>query len=819
MFKKMSSPLKAVLCAIVVLAVVGSCVVTAVVTQSNDITHNINSMPQRAQKFYDNGEKEKAFYQMQIYCQERSNDSDAWIKLGDWQMEDGKTDEAVTYYKKAAAISRTKANSADQLTPTITLNTLTDNTAFTITPKVRYTMDMSVTFTGGNLAPEKSFSGKIANNGNLTENSNYQTTDWITINSSKKYISLGGGFNCAIWEFADENKAPLKIINDKSTIRKLGSTTTLPLDNKSYITQEIPKGTSYMRVTYIDSNINNSCTTDDSLVVFYGSVYSGFANTATKTVALPDLKDGQSIRYENGKWTLNENGTSTELDLGTVNATRGTSVSISGKLLGQIVFDSKEKTVTDSKDREYGIRYKLNDGNSLCDRLGDSVGMSFDYTVGDKWVNGTENDFDKAYPWCAIKLCNVSEKKDGGQTVTYEGQKGFALDGSNGNVMVEIPKFYTKREIKNGYEYIWISGERHDGYSLEPAFQGRMGGTFANIYVGAYLSSSDNEKMRSVSNSRPVTNLKVGDIIKQSQAVGFNYGEIDYLTYNAIQKLFLVETATLDSTSLISGACGNYYYSPQDAQRLACAVKDDKSTNSIVLQKSTLTTDRFKVGDTVAILISWDNYSDSTVEQREILKMEDDESSNTCKITFLGTAVTDIIKGKTAITNIARVNGKTDSLKYCTSVEDNGEGKSSFKYRGIENLYGNASTLLDGAYLKDDIFYVRLSSNKILKTELTAPTNEMLSSDYTVIDRLYCIKSMGFDENNPALMLPSAVADDASASNYFGDCWVCGDTAKANLYLTAGGAFSSGKISGLFSMRTSAFDDGLINLGGRLLYR
>ena len=124
MFKKMSTPVKAVLCTVFAASVVGACVTTAVLSDRNDITHSIDSMTDRAKEFYDSGEKEKAYYQLQIYCQERNNDADAWIMLGDWYMKDGTTEEAVKCYKKAAAISKTKTNAVDQLRRTITLSTL-----------------------------------------------------------------------------------------------------------------------------------------------------------------------------------------------------------------------------------------------------------------------------------------------------------------------------------------------------------------------------------------------------------------------------------------------------------------------------------------------------------------------------------------------------------------------------------------------------------------------------------------------------------------------------------------------------------------------
>ena len=89
----------------------------------------------------------------------------------------------------------------------------------------------------------------------------------------------------------------------------------------------------------------------------------------------------------------------------------------------------------------------------------DAKGLHFTYTMGNQPVTPYQNDFDQIYPWSKIRLCAVSFSEDGKRKVLYQGEEGFSRDGKAGQVMVEIPKFYTKREVKNGYDSLWISQE------------------------------------------------------------------------------------------------------------------------------------------------------------------------------------------------------------------------------------------------------------------------------------------------------------------------------------------------------------------------
>ena len=63
----------------------------------------------------------------------------------------------------------------------------------------------------------------------------------------------------------------------------------------------------------------------------------------------------------------------------------------------------------------------------------------------------TRTFFDNQVPWKNIRRCNLS---DAGVVNAYYGDVGYIENGSNGQVMVEITKFYYQTVIlANGYQW------------------------------------------------------------------------------------------------------------------------------------------------------------------------------------------------------------------------------------------------------------------------------------------------------------------------------------------------------------------------------
>jgi len=75
--------------------------------------------------------------------------------------------------------------------------------------------------------------------------------------------------------------------------------------------------------------------------------------------------------------------------------------------------------------------------------------------------------FDSHVVWGNMKRCNLA---DNGTVNDYHGGGSFAYDGTNGQVMVRVPKFWYKSE-KDGTTYRWwISPVAAPGFTVHPAF-------------------------------------------------------------------------------------------------------------------------------------------------------------------------------------------------------------------------------------------------------------------------------------------------------------------------------------------------------------
>jgi hypothetical protein len=98
----------------------------------------------------------------------------------------------------------------------------------------------------------------------------------------------------------------------------------------------------------------------------------------------------------------------------------------------------------------------------------------------------TRGMFDYHVIWGNIQRCNLS---DGGTVNAYYGDSDFASDGSNGQVMVEIPKFYYKSATEGTTYRWWISPVARTGFATHPAFISD-GVTYDHIYVGAFHGSA-----------------------------------------------------------------------------------------------------------------------------------------------------------------------------------------------------------------------------------------------------------------------------------------------------------------------------------------
>lgn len=181
--------------------------------------------------------------------------------------------------------------------------------------------------------------------------------------------------------------------------------------------------------------------------------------------------------------------------------------------------------------------------------------------------------FNNLLPWVGMRRCNLS---DAGVVTAYYGDVNYKEDGSNGQVMVEIPKFYYRTEKLPDKKYRWfISPTANPGFKVHPtfvrngvvkdkiyfsAFEGSLYDVSATAYLladeqVADFTATTGDKLSSIANAKPASGLTQDLTIVKSRILannrGAGWGQQDFMATSAVQMLLLVEYATLHSQNAI----------------------------------------------------------------------------------------------------------------------------------------------------------------------------------------------------------------------------------------------------------------------------
>ena len=233
------------------------------------------------------------------------------------------------------------------------------------------------------------------------------------------------------------------------------------------------------------------------------------------------------------------------------------------------------------------------------------------------------------------------------------------LTGADGQVMVEIPKFYIKKE-KKGTIYTWtISDLELPGFALHPAFL-KDNTVVDNRYYGAYdaclydvsasqyisglnldnvdsLIDINNDILSSVSGIYPIVGITRAQARSLASKRGAGWRQLDFWLVQAIQILYLVEYQSFYSQNIL----GN--------------------------------------GNTA------DTYVASSSNQ------EDSPHSISGRSNSLGNSSTNTLIGKNTITN---------------------PPMAFMSYRGIENFFGNCWNWVDGFNINSSVAYVNNTTSQ-----------------------------------------------------------------------------------------------------------
>lgn len=195
-------------------------------------------------------------------------------------------------------------------------------------------------------------------------------------------------------------------------------------------------------------------------------------------------------------------------------------------------------------------------------------------------INGNEitpstTFFDSHKIWGGIRRC-VRNRTTG--AITYGSDNagtGLTLDGTAGDVLVEIPTAKYKFSKVGDIYYFWLIPytEEDTKYTIHPAALQR-GGTVKNkIYVGAYEAygylDGSTFKLGSASGKQPVTGgveypdlpnngrFTLDDAETYAKNIATGFGVCNPWTYAYLQLLFYIEYGSLDSQAKIGSGVVN----------------------------------------------------------------------------------------------------------------------------------------------------------------------------------------------------------------------------------------------------------------------
>lgn len=206
-------------------------------------------------------------------------------------------------------------------------------------------------------------------------------------------------------------------------------------------------------------------------------------------------------------------------------------------------------------------------------RIGASADFGLTYTA-DSGTTTITGDFDGVFPWAGMKRCNVADDKS---VLAYYGDPNYAEDGSNGQVMVEIPKFYYRCYRANGRIYWFISPTEKALFKVHPAFVrdstekdfiyfSAFEGCAYDTSISDYLLADEQvvdfdvttgDVLSSIAGAQPLSGLTQDANIVKCRQIAQNRGadwELQsFLVSQAVLMLFVVEHATLNWQSATEG--------------------------------------------------------------------------------------------------------------------------------------------------------------------------------------------------------------------------------------------------------------------------
>jgi hypothetical protein len=415
-----------------------------------------------------------------------------------------------------------------------------------------------------------------------------------------------------------------------------------------------------------------------------------------------------------------------------------------------------------------GVKWVATQSSPALARLGYAVGKN------------AGNDFNSIYPYSLMKLCNIG---DDGSIRAFLGDPGFARDGSNGEVMWLLAKFYYKHtydQATKTHEY-WVSPVPIDGYILHPAFI-RNGVEKPYIFIGAYKAGVDaSNKITSRTGIIPKTSATRANFRGYATAKGAKWYIEDVLTRNALGLLIMIEFATLDTQAAIGKGITEMPFTTTHTVTEATT-----NANAIIVAPATGT--NYTIG--MIIGIGTTQGGNQVAKEREILSIDTSDPTKTI-ITVDGAPFSTTI-GNMIYSNAQR-SGKCDFLNGTTGMASGTNGKTSVSWRGLEDLWGNVWEFIDGINVKNAEKQPYFADSSFADDKFDGAYK---ASGVILPDANGYVKNMCYSNIADWLLMPSEVG--GSSSSYVPDNYYQNWAGLFEKVALAGGAWDDGSTAGFF---------------------
>lgn len=474
-------------------------------------------------------------------------------------------------------------------------------------------------------------------------------------------------------------------------------------------------------------------------------------------------------------------------------------INSAGALALQADLEALETRVTSieqSKVELLAARRKVGSSSTTWERVGDAVGMICKAAVG----NGTvQNDMMSHYPFSEMRPCNLAADR----TVNaYLGDADFQWDGSNGNVMLEVPMTYTGRWFETDadgvkWEYRGVSsgpiGHLHLDHLFTDGADRRISEkVYLPIFPGSLNATASSEqadtlKLESKSGVFPVHNKTRAQFRTLCKANGDNWYLDDVWAMHFLDTCFIVMFASSNAQAILGSGRTEF---PEDGTK-GLALQE-RTGNYITVAKDYGS--RFAIGQ--GISIGSGLWSQSLAADRRVTKIEDStEIDNAVCVYFDGDPVA--ITTTSVLWSSLQPTGATIEMASPNGrVEGKTNGMSAIRFLWIEDWYGNMWQFRDGDniqrwqhyYCNDRSAYAdKVYSGSYFKVGYVASKTEGY------------VKEFGYDPEWPEIEI-CTVAGGSSAAYFCDYYW----HAEGGEVVISGGHVSNGAIAGPFARSCDA---------------